>query len=129
MKKSSKIITNLKERANSLKQNITTIYYASKSPKLPIKTKVLILFTVGYAMSPIDLIPDFIPVIGYLDDLIILPALIALAIKSISKDILMDATEQAKNNPISLKKNWKFGLAFILIWIFVLVKILSLFIK
>jgi uncharacterized membrane protein YkvA (DUF1232 family) len=127
--KSSKAITKLKERASSLKQDISTIYFASKNSHLPFKTKVLIIFTVGYAMSPIDLIPDFIPVLGYLDDLIILPALIALSVKSIPDEIMIDAKEEAKNNPISLKKNWKFAIAFILIWILVLFKIVSLFIK
>ena len=71
----------LKERAQSLKRDIPAVLLALKDKDTPISAKVLAGITVCYALSPVDLIPDFIPVLGYLDDLILLPALIALTVK------------------------------------------------
>jgi len=66
---------NFKERAQKLKSDIPAIFLALKDKDTPIIAKILAAVTVAYALSPIDLIPDFIPVLGYLDDLIILPAM------------------------------------------------------
>jgi len=74
---------NLKERARQLKIDIPAVFLSLKSKKTPVMAKILAGLTIGYALSPIDLIPDFIPVIGYLDDLLILPLLIALTIRLI----------------------------------------------
>ena len=91
---------------------------AYKDNRTPLKAKILIGITVGYLLSPIDLIPDFIPVLGILDDLIIVPALIALSIKSIPKFIVEEAREKLKNNPLQYKKNnWLFAIIIIIIWI------------
>lgn len=125
MKEKIHPILKLKERAILLKQNISTLYYASKNPQLPLRAKCLIIFIIGYTMSPIDLIPDFIPVIGYLDDIIIIPFLIAIVIKMIPKDILIDSKNKAKEQKLSLKKNWVFGVVFILIWALIIFKLIS----
>ena len=77
---------NLKERTKQLKTDIPALFLSMKSNDTPLSAKILAGITVGYALSPIDLIPDFIPVLGYLDDIIILPALIALTIRLIPKD-------------------------------------------
>ena len=77
------IAEKIKIQAKNLKLNISALYLVFKRNDVPIIAKVLIIITVGYALSPIDLIPDFIPVLGYLDDLIILPFLIYLSIKLI----------------------------------------------
>ena len=74
---------NLKERAGKLKSDIPAVFLALKDVETPWFTKLLAAITVGYALSPIDLIPDFIPVLGYLDDIIVLPALIALTVVKI----------------------------------------------
>ena len=66
----------LKERAKKLKLELTAVYYAYRDPGINLLPKLIIIITLGYALSPIDLIPDFIPILGYLDDLILLPALI-----------------------------------------------------
>ena len=79
---------NLKERAKKLKMDIPTIYLALKDKDTPISSKIFAGITVAYALSPIDLIPDFIPVLGYLDDVILLPMLVALTIKLIPADIM-----------------------------------------
>lgn len=118
-----KAIESLKKRAKALKKNISVIYYAGKDPRLPKKLKLLIIFTIGYALSPIDLIPDFIPVLGYLDDLIILPALIVLIVRQIPENIMDDSKKRAEEEPLLLKKNWVFGVLFILIWVLIILKI------
>jgi uncharacterized membrane protein YkvA (DUF1232 family) len=74
----------------------------------------------AYALSPIDLIPDFIPVLGYLDDLFIIPALIALAVRLIPKDIFEEAEAKAAEEAVELKKNWAFAVIFILIWLIII---------
>jgi uncharacterized membrane protein YkvA (DUF1232 family) len=88
-------VRNLKARLEALNAQVATVFFAMKHPQTPWLAKVLGTVVVVYALSPIDLIPDFIPVIGYLDDLILLPILIALTIKLIPKAILDDARQQA----------------------------------
>ncbi len=112
------ILTNLKQKARQLKSEAQVLMIAYKDKRTPITAKILIGITVGYLLSPIDLIPDFIPVLGLLDDLIIVPALIALSIKLIPEIILNDAREQLKNNPQRYKKtNWLFAIIIIIIWL------------
>lgn len=81
---------NLKERAKQLKIDIPAIFLVLKKKKTPLLAKILAGITVAYALSPIDLIPNFIPVLGYLDDIILLPALVALTVHIIPKE-QMDA--------------------------------------
>ncbi|NNM67051.1 MAG: DUF1232 domain-containing protein [Spirochaetales bacterium] len=111
----------LKTRAQNLKKELTAIYYAYQDPKVRFFPKILIGIALGYALSPVDLIPDFIPVLGLLDDLIIVPALLALAVKMIPREVMENAREKAVTEPFSLKKNWILGVIFIFIWVFVLV--------
>jgi uncharacterized membrane protein YkvA (DUF1232 family) len=112
-----KIVENIKAKAKNLKKDILVIYYAYQNPETGLLPKIIIMFTLGYALSPIDLIPDFIPVLGYLDDLIIVPALIALSIKLIPKKIMDEAREKALKEPLRLKNNWLFAALFIITWI------------
>ncbi len=112
------ILTNLKQKARQLKSEAQVLMIAYKDNRTPVAAKILIGITVGYLLSPIDLIPDFIPVLGLLDDLIIVPALIALSIKLIPEIVLNDAREQLKNNPQRYKKNnWLFAIIIIIIWL------------
>jgi len=128
-----KIIENLQAKAKNLKQEIIAVYYAYRNPKTTLLPKIIIIFTLGYALSPIDLIPDFIPILGYLDDLLVIPALISLSIKLIPKEIMDESREKAKKEPVKLRKNWGFAVLFILIWITLLIVIVlsirNLFIK
>ncbi len=95
------------------------IYFHSKNT--PIIAKILGAITVAYALSPIDLIPDFIPVLGYLDDLIILPVLVALTVKFIPKDVLEHNRQQAENLWSDKKpKKWYYAVPIILIWLLVI---------
>ena len=123
-------IDSLKDKARKLKIEITTLYYAYQDPKLGLLPKIIILFTLGYALSPIDLIPDFIAVLGYIDDLVIVPALISLSIKLIPEEILGSAREKAIKEPLKLKKNnWLFALLFISIWVVLIAVIVLKIIK
>ena len=114
-------IFTLKQKARQLKSELQVLLIAYKDTRTPLIAKLLIGITVGYLLSPIDLIPDFIPVIGLLDDLIIVPILISLSIKLIPSKVLSEARQTIKINPKILKKgNWLFGLFIIAIWILLL---------
>lgn len=112
------VFDKLKQRARQLKSEAQVLMIAYKDKRTPASAKVLIGITVGYLLSPIDLIPDFIPVLGILDDLIIVPALVALSIKLIPIEVLSDAREHLKNNPGRYKKNnWWFAAIIVGVWL------------
>ena len=90
------MISRLKKRANSLKREAYALYFATRDPRVPWYAKVLMSLVLAYAFSPIDLIPDFIPVLGYLDDLIIVPLGIALVLKMIPAQVMIDARGKAE---------------------------------
>ena len=119
---------NLKERAQQLKVDIPTVFIALKHQDTPWLAKGLALITLIYALSPIDLIPDFIPVIGYLDDLIILPLLIALTIKLIPPQQMALCRQQAEGLWTEGKPHpWYYAIPFVLIWALLIIFILRLF--
>lgn len=110
----------LKERAKKLKTDIPAIFFALKDKDTPIRAKIFAGMTVVYALSPIDLVPDFVPVLGYLDDVIILPALIALTIKYIPKDVLERCRIQSEGMWQDGKpKKWYYAIPIIAIWLIV----------
>lgn len=82
--------------ARRIKRDAMTLWFARKHPRTPWHAKALGVFVVAYALSPIDLIPDFIPVLGYLDDVILLPALIWLAVRLLPQDVLAECRAQAE---------------------------------
>jgi uncharacterized membrane protein YkvA (DUF1232 family) len=115
------LLSTLKHRAKQLKAEAQVLILAYRDKRTPLTAKILIGITVGYLLSPIDLIPDFIPILGLLDDFIIVPVLIALSIKLIPPTVLNDAREQLKNNPQRYKKNnWLFAALIIIIWLSIL---------
>jgi uncharacterized membrane protein YkvA (DUF1232 family) len=85
------MLDQIKIRARALKREVFAVYLAAKDPRTPWYAKGLILLIVAYALSPIDLIPDFVPVLGYVDDLIIIPGGIWLAIRMIPPEVLTEA--------------------------------------
>ena len=89
------MLEKLKSRARALKHEAFAVYLAAKDPRTPWYAKAVAFLTIAYAFSPIDLIPDFIPILGYLDDLFIVPAGIALAVRLIPPEVLADARETA----------------------------------
>lgn len=86
----------LKQRARALKAETYALYLAAHHPATPWYAKLLVATIVAYALSPIDLIPDFIPVLGYLDDLVLLPLGIALSIRLIPAPVLAECRERAR---------------------------------
>jgi len=90
------MLDRLEAHARALKKEVWVVYLAAKDPRTPWYAKGLILLTVAYALSPIDLIPDFVPVLGYLDDLILIPGGIWLAIRMIPPEVLAEARNAAE---------------------------------
>ena len=116
----------LKSKAKKLKTDIPALFLALKDKTTPFVAKILAGITVVYALSPIDLIPDFIPVVGYLDDIILLPMLVALTIKFIPKDIFEEYRKQAENMWESGKpERWYYAVPIVIFWIFIIVLILK----
>jgi len=94
------MLDRLKTRARGLKKEVFAVYLAVKDERTPWYAKGLILLVVAYTLSPIDLIPDFIPVLGYLDDLILVPGGIWLAVRMIPPEVLAEARERALDGSV-----------------------------
>lgn len=90
------LLSAMKERARRLKTQTHALYLAARDPRTPWLPKLLAAGVVAYALSPIDLIPDFIPVLGYVDDLLLLPLGIWIAIKFVPEPVLADARREAE---------------------------------
>ena len=98
------MLTTLKAQAQQLKQHTLTVYFAARDPRTPMLVRGLALLVAAYALSPIDLIPDFIPVIGYLDDLIVIPLGLALVVRLTPPEVMTAArlqAQQASAKPVS----------------------------
>ena len=109
---------NLKERAHRLKMDIPAIFIALKDRETPWYAKLLAAITVGYALSPVDFIPDFIPVLGYLDDIIILPLLVMLTVKWIPEEIWKRSCQQSENMwKNGRPKRWYYAIPIVVIWL------------
>ena len=110
-------MSKLKDRAKKLKTDVPAVFFALKEKRTPWYAKILAAAVVVYALSPIDLIPDFIPVLGYLDDLIILPVLIAWCIKCIPHEVFEECRRRAESVWGGEKpKKWYYAIPFVLIW-------------
>lgn len=117
----------LKTRAKKLKTDIPTLFLALRDKDTPLLAKILAGITVGYALSPIDLIPDFIPVLGYLDDVILLPVLIALTVRFIPREVLERNRRQAEGMWESGKpKKWYYAIPIMAIWILIIVLVVKM---
>lgn len=123
----AKAIEKVKNKAREIKQNVFVLFLAYKDPRVPWYAKLFAALVVAYAFSPIDLIPDFIPILGYLDDLIIVPLGITLALKMIPQPVIAECRDRAEEiRKQGKQKNWVTGILFILIWIFIVVWIGSI---
>ena len=118
MKDNQSILTKLKARASLLKKDTYAVYLAYRHPHTPWYAKVPAVIVVAYAFSPIDLIPDFIPILGYLDDLILVPLGIALIVKTIPQEVMDECRKQAQAELKGKKPIGCIGAAvIILIWV------------
>jgi uncharacterized membrane protein YkvA (DUF1232 family) len=107
-----------KQRVKQLKLETWTVYLAYRDPRTPWYARLFAVFVVGYALSPIDLVPDFVPVLGYLDDLILVPLGLALALKMIPQTVLDECREKARLELGQSKlSSWQAGALVILTWL------------
>lgn len=108
----------LRHHARTLKRDTHAVYLATRHPRTPWHTKLLAAAVVAYALSPLDLIPDFIPVIGYLDDLIIVPLGIAAVLRLLPADVLADCREQAQMRT-ERRVSWVGAAFIVVVWLLV----------
>ena len=113
-----RVLNDWKDRAAALKQDTYALYLAARDQRVPPAAKLMVVLVVAYALSPIDLIPDFIPVLGYLDDMLLLPLGIALAIKLMPRDVWDECKSQARAGLASeLPRNRTAAVVIATVWI------------
>jgi uncharacterized membrane protein YkvA (DUF1232 family) len=116
-----------KQRARHLRLETYTIYLALKDPRVPWYARLFAACVVGYAFSPIDLIPDFVPVLGYLDDLILVPLGIAVTIQLIPSDVMIECRARSQAVMAEGKPtNWIAAGVIIAIWLLIVVLAIAL---
>ncbi|CAF3171899.1 unnamed protein product [Rotaria socialis] len=117
-------VEDLKEKVRSIKLESYALAFVYQHQRTPWYAKLSILITLGYLLSPIDLIPDFIPILGYLDDLVLVPLLILLSIKLIPTDVLKECRDKAQNKLNSTWKSkktaWWFAVLIVLFYVIVI---------
>ena len=122
------MLEKLRAKTKKLKYDLSALYLAYKRKDVPIVAKIFIIIAVGYALSPIDLIPDFIPVLGLLDDILIVPFFVIISVKLIPKPIMEECREQAKDMWKDGKpKKWYYAIPIVFIWlllIFIIIRII-----
>jgi uncharacterized membrane protein YkvA (DUF1232 family) len=109
-------LTSLKQRARNLQRDTMAIWFAAKDRRTPWYARAMAIFVTSYALSPIDLVPDFIPVLGYLDDLVLIPAGIALTLKLIPAMVMVDARIKAEASLAKPVTRWM-TLLIVLAWV------------
>ena len=115
------MLKNWRQAAQNLKNETHALYLAYRDPRTPWYAKAWAVIVVAYALSPIDLIPDFIPILGYLDDLVLIPAGIGLALKMIPVEVMDDARNKAQQEPSpGSHLNWIAAVAISVVWLIVI---------
>ena len=105
-----------KVKAKGLAREVHALYLCAKDPRTPLHVKCLAGLILGYALSPVDLIPDFIPILGYMDDLVLIPLGIALLIRIMPQGLLEECREKARTTPPPGKGGRCAGVAVLLTW-------------
>lgn len=114
----TKAISRWKERAKQMQMDAYAVYLAYRDPRVPWYARIFAAGVVAYAFSPIDLIPDFIPVVGYMDDLVLVPLGIVLALKMIPRPIMVECRQKAQELMAHGKPVSRVGMAVIIaIWL------------
>lgn len=120
----------LRDRARTLKRDVYALYFAYKDPRTPWIAKVFAALVVAYAFSPIDLIPDPIPVLGYLDDLILVPIGVVIALRLIPPDVMADARTKAEEARQSGKPvSWIGAALVIVLWVLLAYAVIALLLR
>jgi uncharacterized membrane protein YkvA (DUF1232 family) len=124
------VLQTWKQRAHVLKREVYTLYLAYRDPRTPWYGKVLAALVVAYAFSPIDLIPDFVPIFGYLDDLVLVPLGVALAMRMIPPEVKADSRAKAEEVLRAGKPISRFGMVIVgAIWIALAVLAIRLIVR
>jgi uncharacterized membrane protein YkvA (DUF1232 family) len=110
------VISRLRDKARALKRDAVILYFAVRDPRTPLIAKLVAGLVVAYTLSPIDLIPDFIPVLGYLDEIILIPLGIALSLRLIPEEVLIASRVKAAS-ALSQPKNYVAAGVIVLLWI------------
>lgn len=119
-----------KHRARQLRIETYAVYLAYRDPRVPWYARVFAACVVGYAFSPIDLIPDPIPVLGYLDDLVLVPIGVALALKMIPEDVMAECRDKARAEMSDGKPaNWKAAAVIVFTWVLLALLALALVVR
>lgn len=128
----NKFSQNFKQKTGNLKIEVLAVWFAYRDSRTPWYAKVWLALVAGYAFSPIDLIPDFIPILGYLDDFILLPLGVLLAIKLVPKEVMDESRIKAKDwidQRRQKPKNFTVTILIVLIWILILIIIIRYVLK
>ena len=123
------MLAKLKSRAREIKQDTHALYFAYRDKRTPFYAKLWVLLVLLYALSPIDLIPDFIPVLGYLDDLILIPLGITLALKLIPAEVMADARAASAAEGVGRNVGIIGAILIVIVWLIVLSVIFRLFLS
>lgn len=110
------LLTSAKSWARRIKQDVVAVYFAARDPRTPLLARWLALLVAAYALSPIDLIPDFIPVLGYLDDLVIVPLGLLAVIRLLPTEVLTEARTRAAA-VLARPRSRVAAICFVLIWL------------
>lgn len=113
------MLTQIKSWARGLKRDVVALWLAARSPRTPMAAKLVAGAVAAYALSPIDLIPDFIPVLGYLDDLVIVPLGIALAVRLIPAALMVEFRAEAV--AVAKPVNRAMAVAIVVVWLSIIV--------
>lgn len=120
-------IRKLRKTAKEVKQNISLLYKLYKHPNTPWYAKAVIIITISYALSPIDLIPDFIPILGYLDDLVIVPAGILLSFMLITKETIEECRKIVEEKEDIKRKGIFAAIIISILWVWIMILLLRTF--
>ena len=110
------LLTTAKDWARRVKRDVVAVYFAARDPRTPMFARGLAIAVAAYALSPIDLIPDFIPILGYLDDLLIVPLGLMLVIRLLPPEVLAASREKA-NSLLARPKSYAGAVVMIVIWL------------
>ena len=111
------LLDRLRDSARRLKRELTALVFVARDPRTPWHAKLLLAIVLAYAASPIDLIPDFVPVLGYLDDLLLLPIGIWLALRLIPPQVMVDARARADDHAMRGKTDYRAATVIVLVWL------------
>lgn len=103
-------------RVKALKRGVLALYYAVHDPRTPVLSKLLPWLVLAYALSPLDLIPDFIPVLGLLDDMLLLPLGLWVSYKLIPAQVMQECRQRAEEEPLLLERNWVVAVLVFVLW-------------